>query len=398
MLTELRIKSLQSMAKSTKHFDAHGLYLEVTATGGKYWRYKYRYLGKEKRISLGTYPAVSLKEARGKRQEAHAYLINGIDPADKFARGRRIPEDADMHASAHTFQSVAESWLEERKEKWRPRHYKTNRARLEKDFFPSIGDTPIESLKPIDILTILKRIEARGARDVAHKCFGICSMIFRYAVASCILESDPCRDLKGALAPSLKGKFAAVTEHKDVGPLMRAITDYEHSEFVRCALLLSAYTFCRPGEIRHAEWTEIDFEKAEWIIPGEKMKGKLDHLVPLSRQALDILEILLPASGNGRFVFPSIRTNSRPMSDGTVNSALRRLGYTKEEMTAHGFRAMASTRLNEMGFREDVIERQLAHIERNKVRGAYNRAKYIDERRAMMQQWADYLDNAADEK
>lgn len=395
MLTEKQIKAFKPAEKTKKYFDAHGLYVEVTTKGKKYWRYKYRYQGKEKRISLGVYPETPLKEARSKRQDACDILNEGYDPATRYSKGKKVGIKT---FSASSFLSVAEEWHKINVETWSVRHAKITKQRLEKNIYPYFGQTPINEIKPIDVLTALKAIEARGANDVAHKTYGICSMIFNYAVASCYVESNPCRDLKGALAPIKKGKFAAITNPKEIGPLMRAIYNYEHSMLIKFATLLSAYTFCRPVEIRTAEWSEIDFDNALWIIPSHKMKAKREHVVPLSQQSKALLkEMYKVTSYSSKFVFPSVRTNSRPISDGSVNAALRYLGYSKTQMCAHGFRAMASTRLYEMNkYRPDVIEKQLAHEERNKVKAAYNRAEYLEERIAMMQDWADYLDTQAE--
>ena len=396
MLTEKQIKAIKPIEKTKRYFDAQGLYLEVTNKGRKYWRYKYRFVGKEKRISLGVYPETTLKNARKKRQEAYDILTEGRDPSTCFRNGKLIASNNTI-GDAESFHHVAEEWFSQKESGWSLRHAKLTKQRLEKNIYPYIGNMAIAEVKPTDVLQALRAIEARGAHDVAHKTFGICSMIFRYAVASCRLDSDPSRDLKGALAPHQKGKYAAITEHKEIGPLIRSILGYEHSLIVKLATLLSAYTFCRPGEIRQAEWKEINYDEGLWLIQADKMKGKLDHVVPMSRQVVDIFRQMEPISKHSStFVFPSMRTNDRPISDGTVNAALRYMGYSQEQMCAHGFRAMASTRLYEMGkYREEVIERQLAHVQKNKVKAAYNRAEYLDERKQMMQEWADYLDDCA---
>lgn len=394
MLTEKEVKALKGLDKNKRYFDSQGLYVEVTPKDRKYWRYKYRFKGKEKRISLGVYPQVSLKEARLKRNEAAAILADGKDPSDFFSKGRKAGV---VSSDQNTFRRVAEEWYKKNEPGWAASHASDVISRLEKNVFPFIGDTSIEDVQPVDVLNAMRKVEARGAHEVAHRTLGICGMVFRYAVAACMVESDPCRDLKGALTPPKKGNFAAITEHKQIGALMRSIFGYGHTELVKCATLFTAYTFGRQKEIRNAKWADIDFDEALWVVPEEMMKMKRGHMVPLSRQALEVLERMIPISRHcSQYVFPSIRTNSRPISDQTVNVALRNMGFTKEQMTAHGFRAMASTRLYEMGkYRGDVIERQLAHVERNKVKGAYNRAEYLDERRAMMQDWADYLDAAA---
>jgi integrase len=388
MLTEREIRAIKPAEKTRKYFDGNGLFLEVRANGSRYWRYKYRFQGKYRLMAMGTYPAVSLKEARKAHASARALLSDGIDP---MAERKRDKADA----AVRTFQSVAEEWLRLNQKKWAQSHYRTVAQRLGKNVYPHFGDNPISKVPPIDVLNAIRAMERRGVNESAHKTMSICSQVFRYAVASCIIESDPTRDLRGALAPVVRGQFAAIIDEREVGALMRAIRDYHGAALTGIALRLHAYLFCRPGEIRQAEWTEIDFDQNMWTIPAEKMKMSREHLVPLSRQAVEQLRLAEEISGAGRYVFPSIRSADRPMSSNTVNAALRRLGYTKEEMTAHGFRSTASTLLNERGYEEDVIERQLAHVEGNKVRAAYHRAQYLEARTVMMQEWADYLDDLA---
>ncbi len=387
-LTDTQIRKIKPQGTAKRYFDGGGLYLEVRPNGSRYWRYKYRFQGKEKLLAIGVYPDISLKGARTARANASALLDKGLDPSTEKNSGRRITAQPE----AQTFEQIAREWMDLQKDGWAQSHYRTVVQRLEGNVFPFIGQRPVSEIQPIEVLDTIKLMEARGVRESAHKTMSICSMIFRYAVASCIISSDPTRDLRGALAPVVRSQFAAITTRAGAGQLMRAIHDFEGFTLTRLMLLLHAYTFCRPGEIRGAEWSEIDLDAALWTIPAERMKGKREHLVPLSRQALEVLKAALPISGHGRFIFPSIRSAAYPMSNNTANAAIRRMGYGKEEMTAHGFRAMASTILNEEGYDPDVIERQLAHVETNKVRAAYHRAQYLEERRKMMQDWADLLD------
>lgn len=373
--------------------DEKGLALWVTPEGGRYWRFRYRWLGKEQMLSLGTYPDVSLEKARRKRDELRELLADGINPSAH----RQQMKAASAELAANTFEAIARAWLAKNAANWVPAHADRIRRRLEVNVFPWLGKRPIAEIKPPEVLRVLQRMETRGAIEMAHRAMSECSQIFRFAIASHKAESDPTRDLRGALATPVEKHHAAITEPKAVGALLRAIRGYEGSFVTACALKLAPLVFVRPGELRHAEWSEIDFDKAEWRIPGEKMKAREPHIVPLSAQAIEVLRELEPLTGRGRYLFPSVRSAKRPMSDNTVLSALRRLGYTREQMTGHGFRSLASTLLNEQGWNRDAIERQLAHAERNNVRAAYNYAEYLPERRKMMQAWADYLDRLAAE-
>lgn len=381
MLTEIKIRSLKPQAKSKRYFDGNGLYLEVRKNGSKYWRWKYRFNGKEKLLAFGVYPEVTLRIARTKRDEARQLLSTGIDPAAVKKEEKQAP----------TFREIAEQWLA-RQTHWAQNHRRTVVLRLHKDIYNTIGSTQITELQPIDFLTALRRIESRGSHVTAHKVKGVCSQICRFAVAACIIPSDPTRDLKGALTTPTHGKFSAFTTPKQAGEVMRAMRSYNGYVVSKFALLLTAYTFPRQKELRHAEWDEIDLKNKLWKIPAEKMKMKREHVVPLSTQSLDLILRLRTITGTGKYLFPSVRTPSRPMSEATCLAALRRMGFTKEEMTAHGFRAMASSILNEAGYNPDVIEMQLAHVPANKIRAAYNRAQYLPERRKLMQDWADMLD------
>jgi len=371
--------------KLYKLSDGGGLYLEVTPKGQKYWRLKYRFDGKEKRLSIGVYPSISLKDARKRKDDAKDLLNNGVDPSE-FKKVSKKKE------SIEGFEHVAREWHIKHKPSWTESHAKKLIDRLEKDVFPWMGDRPTNEITPPELLTVLRRVESRGALDTAHRVMQTCGQVFRYAVATGRAERDPSVDLKGAIPPAKKSHLASIIEPVKIGQLLRAIDGYEGHFVTRCAMRLASYVFVRPGELRQAEWSEIDLDIAEWRIPAEKMKMRELHIVPLSKQALAILNEIKPLTGHARYVFPSIRTNKRPMSENTVNAGLRRLGYTKEEMTGHGFRSMASTLLNEQGWHRDAIERQLAHAERDSVRAAYNYAEHLPERKKMMSFWANYLD------
>ena len=374
--------------KPYKMGDGGGLYLEVSTSGGKYWRLKYRFSSKEKRLSIGVYPAVTLKEARAKREEAKKLLSNGIDPSEYKKSIKQID-------NLNSFEQVALEWHTKFKPNWTEDHGRRILTRLEKDVFPWIGNRSINEITASEVLTVLRRVESRGALETSHRVMQNCGQVFRYAVAIGKAERDPTGDLKGALPPVKQKHLASITEPNKIGGLLRAIDGYKGHLISRSAMRLAPYVFVRPGELRHAEWSEIDMENAEWRIPAEKMKMRVMHIVPLSKQVLEIFKEIQPLTGKGRYVFPSVRTNTRPMSENTVLGGLRRLGYSKEEMTGHGFRSMASTLLNEQGWNRDAIERQLAHAERDSVRAAYNYAEHMPERKKMMQAWADYLDGLA---
>jgi integrase len=378
----------KATSKPYKMGDGGGMYLEVRPAGGKLWRLKYRVDRREKRISLGAYPAVSLKEAREKRDEARKLLASGIDPSEH----RKITKRAERAVTEESFEAVAREWFTKHSPRWAPSHAEKIIRRLEKDLFPWIGTRPIAEVTAPELLAVLRRIEDRGALDTAHRAHQDCGRIFRYGVATGCAERDTAADLRGALPPAKGHHFATITDPKAIGDLLRAMDGYEGSTVTRCALTFAPLVFVRPGELRRAEWAEFNLEAAEWRIPAEKMKSRALHVVPLSTQAHSILRELHPLTGHGRYLFPSERTGARPMSENTVNGALRRLGYTKEEITGHGFRSMASTILNEQGWHRDAIERQLAHAERDAVRAAYNYAEHLPERRKMMQHWSDYLE------
>jgi len=389
-LSDVKVKAatLPADKKQIKLSDSGGLYLLVNASG-KYWRLKYRFAEKEKTLSIGVYPQTSLKEARNKRDAARKLLEKNIDPSqNKQAERRR----AIVESQAATFEGVARELINKNKTKWSKGYAKSTQSRLKRHVFPWLGSMRIADIEAPDVLSVIQRAENRGTIEMAHRLKMLCGQVFRYGVATGRIESDPCRDLKGALTPLVTTHYATITEPNKVGELLRAIEGFEGTFVVQCALRITPYVFLRPGELRHGEWTEIDLEAAEWRIPAEKMKMKEMHIVPLSKQVVAILNELQVVTGNGKYVFPSIRNSSRPMSENTVNASLRRLGYDKSEMCAHGFRAMASTLLHEKGWKSDIIERQLAHKEGNAIKGAYNHARYLPERRKMMQDWADYLD------
>lgn len=362
----------------------------MTPEGGRYWRLKYRFGGKERGLALGVYisPAgdtvVPLVDARAAREQAKQLLAKGIDPGAEHRR-----EKANH---AQTFEAVAREWLGLRGHKMAPATAAKATWLLETYLYPLLGSRPVSDCTAALLLEALRKIEQDGKHETAHRAKQIAGRVLRYAVATGRAERDPSHDLRGALAPVSTRNRAAISDPAKVGALLRAIDGYEGQPATTCALRLAPLTFVRPGELRGAHWSEVDLGKAEWRIPANCMKMREAHLVPLSRQAVDLLSELKLVTGRGRYVFPSLRTNDRPMSENTINAALRSLGYSSDVQTGHGFRAMASTLLNEQGFPPDVIELQLAHAERSRVRAAYNRAQRVPERRKMMQAWADYLD------
>lgn len=385
-LTDTAIRNAKPKDKPYKMADSQGLFLFITPGGSKLWRLKYRVGGIEKLLSIGPYPQITLQEARGKVLEAKRELRTGIDPSHSKKAKKVTASGAD------SFEAIAREWFEKFSKNWTSSHGERILRRLERDIFPWLGFRPIHEIKAPDLLDVLRRIEARGAVETAHRASQNCGQVFRYAVATGRAERDPSADLKGAIPPTKAKHHASITDPKEIGGLLRAIDGYEGGLIVRCALKLAPLVFVRPGELRRAEWKEINWEKAEWVIPSEKMKMREKHIVPLSHQALDVLKELQPLTGEGKYLFPSPRTDERPMSENAVLSALRRMGYRGDQMTGHGFRSMASTLLNEQGWNRDAIERQLAHAERDEIRAAYNYAEHLPERRRMMQAWADYLD------
>lgn len=387
-LTDTAIRNAKPKEKPYKLADEKGLFLLVHPNGGRYWRFKYRFVGKEKLLALGVYPDVSLKEARERRDNARKQVAADIDPGQH----RKALKAAKATCAENSFEIVAREWFAKHSPNWAVNHSSKILRRLERDIFPWIGNRPIGDITAPELLTVLRRIESRGALETAHRALQNCGQVFRYAVATGRAERDPSGDLRGALPPTKQIHHASITDPKAIGGLLRAIKGYQGSFITKCALQLAPLVFVRPGELRKAEWSEFDLDAAEWRIPAARMKMREQHIVPLSSRAVAILRELYALTGNGRYVFPGARTNGRPMSENTINAALRRLGYSGNEMTGHGFRSMASTILNEQGWHRDAIERQLAHAERNSVRAAYNYAEHLAERRKMMQAWADYLD------
>jgi len=383
------IKAVKDTDKPLKLFDGGGLFLHITPAGGKYWRLKYRMAGKEKLLSLGVYPDVGLAAARKKRDTAREQIAAGVDPGES----KKTEQRAAKLAADNSFEAVARDWLEERKGTVEEAQHIKTLARLVNDVFPWIGKRPITQIDAPEILAVLKRIDSRGARFSAHRVRSEISRVFRYAIKEGKAKSDPAKDLIGAIPPAVETHFAAITEPAKVGEMLRAFDGFSGTFPVLCALRLAPLLFVRPGELRKAEWAQIDLERAEWRY--RVSKTKTDHLVPLATQAVAILrELHALTGGNGQYVFPGARTAERPMSEAAVNAALRRLGYdTRTEITGHGFRAMARTILHEeLHQKPEVIEHQLAHAVPDSLGAAYNRTKFIKERRAMMQKWADYLD------
>jgi integrase len=384
----MKVLKAKSQGKQVTLFDGGGLFLLVTPSGGKLWRFKYRFDGREKLLALGPYPEISLAEARLSREEARKQIAHGIDPAGV----RKAMKQAET-VETETFEVIAREWYLKFSPVWAPSHAETNMARLKRDLFPWIGARPIKDIKAPELLTCLRRVENRGALEVARRLRALCGQIFRYGTATGRCERDCAADLRGALPQSAEKHHAAITDPKEVAPLLRAIDGYQGGFVVKCALRLAPMFFVRPGELRNAEWAEIDLDEGAWNIPAHKMKMKQPHIVPLCAQAVAILAELKQLTGASKYVFPSLRSFARPMSNNTVNAALRRMGFDKETMTGHGFRAMARTILDEvLQVRPDYIEHQLAHAVKDPNGRAYNRTSHLAGRREMMQTWADYLD------
>lgn len=388
-LTDLQISKSKPREKQYKKHDGGGLFLIITPAGGKWWRFKYRYNDKEKTLSLGTYPEIPLSDARKLREEARANVAKGIDPSEL----RKATKAAQAESSANSLEIVAREWISKKSNNWSPANTEIVTRLLTVNVFPWIGKKPIAEVKASDLLNVLRRMESRGILDSAHRTRAICGQIFRYAIATDRAERDVAADLRGAIASPKKKHLASITDPKEVAALLRAIDSLTGTFIVKCAMRLAPLVFVRPGELRQAEWSEIDFEAAEWNIPKEKMKTKQPHLVPLSTQAIAILKEIQPLTGSAQYVFHSTKSTKKPMSDMAMTSAIRRMGYAQGEMTPHGFRAMARTILDEvLQVRTDFIEHQLAHAVKDPNGTAYNRTKHLPQRREMMQQWADYLD------
>lgn len=393
-LTDTAIRTKHKpKAKPYKVADEKGLFLLIAPSGGKRWRMKYRFGGKEKLLAFGTYPDVPLIRAREKRDEARRLLADGVDPGEN----RKAQKAAKVALSANSFELIGREWFAKMKPEWADSHADKIMARLERDIFPWLGSRPVAEMTAVEVLTTLKRISDRGAKDTAKRAQQDCGGIFRYAIQTGRASYNPIPDLRGALPTAIGGNFAAITDPVKVGELLRAIDGFNGTFIVKCALRLSPFLFVRPGELRQAKWADVDLDKAEWKFLVSKIKKTEEpklHLVPLASQAVAILRELHALTGDGEFVFPGARSNGRAMSEAAVNAALRRMGYdTKTEITGHGFRAMARTILHEvLGISPEVIEHQLAHKVPDVLGTSYNRTKFLPARKAMMQQWADYLD------
>lgn len=382
------VKADPSKPAGVKHSDGYGLYLHVKA-GGKYWRMAYRFAGKQKTLAIGAYPAVTLAKARKRRDEAREELAEGVDPSQAKREAKAI-EVAKAH---NTFEKLAVLWLEKTVHERKPRTQTKLESWVRKDILPFIGHIPIEAIKPRDVLTVVRKMEARGAIDSARRLGQICGQVFRFAVAAGIAERDVTADLKGAYAKADRGHHGAITEPVKLGGLLRDLDVYVGHPYCTAAMRLAPHVFLRPGELRAGEWAEVDFEKAEWRIPSSRMKMGSDHIVPLSTQAIGMLREVQKMTGEGRFIFPSIRSKNMPMSANTINAALRAMGYDYDTQTAHGFRATARTIMDEvLGERVDLIEHQLAHTVKDANGRAYNRTAHLPARREMMQRWSNYLD------
>ncbi len=392
-LTAMEVEKTKSGNEQKKLYDGRGLLLIVAPAGGKWWRFKYSFDGKSKTISFGTYPDISLAQARERREEARKLIAIGVDPSVN----RKAVKTAKNELLANSFEVIAREWHEQQKadNAWTEDHATTIMNRLEKDMFPWIGAKPITEVTAKDIRTILDRVKGRGVVETARRCRTIASQVFTYSISTDRAMYDVAASLKKYLPPTSKTRkhMASVTDPKELAPILRAIDSYQGGFVAKCALRLLPMLFVRPGELRHMEWAEVDLETAEWNIPGPKMKMKQPHLVPLSLQAIDILIELKPLTGNSKYVFPSTRSFDRCMSDNTINAAFRRMGFDGDTITGHGFRATARTILDEvLGFRIDFIEHQLAHAVKDPNGRAYNRTAHLTERKKMMQLWADYLD------
>jgi len=389
-LTDSKVRQAKPTEKTYRLADEKGLYLEVHTNGSRYWRHKYRFNQKEKRMAYGVYPDVSLKDARDKRDNTRKLLADGVDPSlVKKAQQVSLSE-----AHTNNFEAIAREWFATKMQDKSDSHKDRTLRALKRDLFPHLGALPIGDITPPMLLAVLRKIESRGAVETAHRAKQTAGQIFRFAVSSGRAERDPSSDLTGALKPPKKKHLASITDPKEVGNLMLAIEGFQGTATVMAALKLSPILFSRPGELRHMEWDEINFESEQWEIPAEKMKIGQPHIVPLPKQAIAILKDHQLLTGRGKYVFPSARGASRPLSDNGVRTALRTLGYDNDTMTPHGFRATARTLLDEvLGFRIEWIEQQLAHTVRDPQGRAYNRTKHLPQRKDMMQKWADYLDN-----
>jgi integrase len=393
MLTYIQINAAKPREKAWTLSDSQGLHLQIQPNGSKLWRFKYRFLDKQKTLHLGGWPTISLADARVRRDEAKKKIADGIDPALEKKRARI----AAKYAAANTFEAVAKEWLVKcERDGLAPVTVDKIRWLLAKAY-PLIGTIPIAQITPHEVLAVLRKIEATGAYESARRMRSVLSRVFRYGVATVRCDKDVAADLRGAIAVPKVKHFAAITRPSEVGTLLRAIDGYSGHKVTVMAMRLSPHVLLRPGELRQAEWTDIDFDEAIWFIPAERMKMRRPHRVPLTRQVIEMLKELHEHTHWWKYLFPCLGKPRKAMSENAVNQGLRKLGYTTDQMTAHGFRAMAATLLNEMGeWNPDAIERQLAHVDTNQVRRAYARGEYWDERVRMMQHWSDYLDQLRD--
>lgn len=387
-LSDTAIRNAKPRDKRYKIYDSGGLFMIITPSGGKWWRFRYYFEGKEKLLALGVYPYIGLKDARERREEARTLVAKGIDPGlHKKAVRQSIRAE-----NENSYEVIAREWVERYSSGWAAGTRRRVLAAQGRYIFPLIGKRPIRQITAPELLVALRHIEKNGKLFTAHRILQDCGRIFRYAIATGRGERDTAADLRGALPPAKGGNFATITDPASIGILIKNIDEYTGDITIKAALKMIAYTFVRSGELRRAEWSEFNAEAAEWRIPEGRMKMRQVHIVPLARQVVELLKELHLFTGHSRYVFPALRSNHDVIGDTTMISALRRIGYSKSEMSIHGFRSMASTRLNEMGFNRDWIERQLSHGDRGSIRGRYNFAEYLPERRKMMQAWADYLD------
>lgn len=400
-LKDVTIRNVKPTDKDQRLNDGGGLYVLLKPNGAKWWRFDYTFAGKRKTLSLGVYPATGLADARTKAEEARAAVANKKNPSDtrketKSAQQLALENEKRLEAGltiVNSFEHIAREWGEKKVDTWADKNNRSKRM-LERNIFPWLGGKPIKEILPPDVLGCLRRVEGRGTIETAHRCLQLCGQVFRYAVATGRVDSDITRDLRGSLQPAKGGNFSSMTDPKQAATLLRSIDEYTGSFIVKSALQLAPLVFVRPGELRQAEWDHIDFDAKEWRYLVTKTQTQ--HIVPLSEQAVEILNTLQPLTGSGRFVFPSARTpnGSRAMSDVALLAALRRMGFDKTEMTVHGFRAMARTILDEvLGHRVDLIEHQLAHAVKDANGRAYNRTAHLPARHKMMQEWSDYLDS-----
>lgn len=388
LLTDRAIRNAKPRDKIYRLKDGDGLFLQIEPNGGKYWRLRYFFAGKEKMLALGTFPEISLNDARERRLAARKLVANGEDPSSKRKEEKRRL----LYNVENSFEVVATEWFDTNKPKWTADHAQRLWRRVELHMLPEIGNRPIAEIKALDLLDVLRKIEKRGTTETSHRLLQTCGVIFRYAVLTGRINYNPTQDLKGALVPH-RAEGHPTIQAKELPDFFKQLKSVETTDLNKLAIRLLMLSFVRQGELRQAKWEDIDFKAKEWRLPAHTTKMRDLHIVPLAKQTLTLLANLKKLTGNGELLFPSQQRRRNPMmSENTINHVLRKMGY-KDKLVGHGFRALASTTLNEMGFPPDVIERQLAHTERNKVRAAYNRAEYLDDRRKMMQHWADYLDS-----